>query len=620
MPDRSHNHSDVFKKATESTLKAIAKTQDAEVLFENAKRPESNVSMLSETLCRLPAPENKINYRLKSFIRGLSDTYGMILRHHDKKIHAKYSPQEKQAAALFNSLEKARVEGCGSRHMKGAQANILSLINEKCRRYNLENVRYRSEDSLQDMLYLLAFHEFSGCRLPRSADAFFQEWQTWMEKNLKTNMLTELKAYLSDQEAFALKANDFIDTLLQKDAEANEEEEEAQQQDEDNQTEDTPENPGQDENEPHQAEAQEPENTEQKQNEESEENSLFDYSAYDISETADGGEKPPPAAIEGRDDNQKLENVGNYHVYTRSYDELIDAGKLASGHDLAKLRSILDQQLSQQQLTITRLANRLQRKLMAMQKRSWMFDQEEGMLDASRLARIVANPSLPLSFKLEKEDNFKDTVVSLLIDNSGSMRGRPITIAAMTTDIIARTLERVGIKIEILGFTTRAWKGGKSRDLWVQNGRPAMPGRLNDVRHIVYKSADAPWRRSRNNLGLMLKEGLLKENIDGEALVWAHNRLSRRQESRKILMMISDGAPVDDSTLSVNSSGILESHLHAVINWIETNSSVELTAIGIGHDVTRYYNRAITITHADHLGKALVDQLGLLFEQKFKRS
>jgi cobaltochelatase CobT len=318
----------------------------------------------------------------------------------------------------------------------------------------------------------------------------------------------------------------------------------------------------------------------------------------------------PPGALSNEPLGQQ------YHAYTVKFDEIVDADQLCDAEELGRLRNHLDQQLSHLQGVIGKLANRLQRRLMAQQNRSWEFDLDEGTLDAARLARIVANPMHALSFKKEKDTNFRDTVVSLLIDNSGSMRGRPITVAAMSADILARTLERCGVKVEILGFTTRAWKGGQSREQWLAAGKPANPGRLNDLRHIIYKPADAPWRRARKNLGLMLREGILKENIDGEALLWAHNRLLARTEERKIMMVISDGAPVDDSTLSVNPGNYLERHLRDVIDWIETRSPVELIAIGIGHDVTRYYRRAVTIVDADQLGGTMMEQLASLFDEE----
>jgi cobaltochelatase CobT len=317
----------------------------------------------------------------------------------------------------------------------------------------------------------------------------------------------------------------------------------------------------------------------------------------------------PPGALSNEPLGQQ------YHAYTVKFDEIVDADQLCDAEELGRLRNHLDQQLSHLSGVIGKLANRLQRRLMAQQNRSWDFDLDEGTLDAARLTRIITNPMHALSFKKEKDTNFRDTVVSLLIDNSGSMRGRPITVAAMSADILARTLERCGVKVEILGFTTRAWKGGQSREQWLGAGKPANPGRLNDLRHIIYKPADAPWRRARKNLGLMLREGILKENIDGEALLWAHNRLLPRPEERKIMMVISDGAPVDDSTLSVNPGNYLERHLRDVIDWIETRSPVELVAIGIGHDVTRYYRKAVTIVDADQLGGTMMEQLASLFDE-----
>jgi cobaltochelatase CobT len=328
-----------------------------------------------------------------------------------------------------------------------------------------------------------------------------------------------------------------------------------------------------------------------------------------------GEEQPGRPSKRHEPDFNRGRNEPAYRAFTTQFDEVIDAAELCDADELTRLRHMLDQQLSHLQAVVAKLANRLQRRLLAKQNRSWNFNLEEGLLDAARLPRVIVNPELPLSYKQESDTEFRDTVVSLLIDNSGSMRGRPITVAAMTGDILARTLERCGVKVEILGFTTRMWKGGQSREHWIAGGKPSNPGRLNDLRHIVYKSADAPWRRARKNLGLMLREGILKENIDGEALLWAHNRLIGRPEQRKIMMVISDGAPVDDSTLSVNPGNYLEHHLRQVIDWIELRSPVELIAIGIGHDVTRYYRRAVTLVDVEQLGGTVLEQLAALFEE-----
>jgi cobaltochelatase CobT len=511
-----------------------------------------------------------------------------------------------------DALEKARIEALGMNLISGVAHNLHETLDDKCARLGFDSVKARDDVNLADALHLLARLAMTGEETPEHARTLIDLWQPWLHEKLGLQGLRSLKTLACDQKAFGAQARKLIsqmDMNPQSPADAASSEDKDSQEQANPNDEDGGNTPSGDDDNQETAQG-----TDAK---DGAEDSDYQESAPDgdmddiTGAQTQGNDDEGDQGLEARPRTPRnmAEHSSHYTIYTAQYDEVVKAEDLAEPEELDRLRGMLDQQLSHVQAIVTRLANQLQRRLMARQQRTWQFDMEEGLLDTARLARIVANPSVPLSFKQERETDFKDTVVTLLIDNSGSMRGRPIAIAAMCTDILARTLERCGVKTEILGFTTRAWKGGKARDLWIANGRPRQPGRLNDLRHIVYKAADAPWRRARRNLGLMLKEGVLKENIDGEALVWAHNRLSARGEQRKILMVISDGAPVDDSTLSVNPSGILEQDLRNVIEWIETVSSVELTAIGIGHDVTRYYRKAVTIADADELGHALTKRL-----------
>ncbi len=597
---------ETFKTSTAAVLRTIAGRKELDVSFATGEPPIGKIT--STTAPRLPAPDTDMNPRSIRLVRGCADAHALHLAHHNEKLHLKHAPRDAEAARAFSALEQARVEALGTQEMKGIGGNLNAVLEERCKRAGYANITSREQTSLGDALHVLARLALTDEPVPPSAAKLVELWSPVLDaQNFKT-----LAPLLRDQKAFGKAARQLLRTL---DIDAGE---------------DLPnEEDGSTENE----ESAEDQQSEQQSSEEQKES---DFDAAEGGEDEDQileGEDTTEGEYEdgGDDMSGEAEAAGNPHhnrpagflsgpegpytIYTTQFDEEINAADLAETEELYRLRAMLDKQLYNHQAIITKLANRLQRKVMAQQRRSWQFDLEEGILDASRLARIVANPDVPLTFKAEKETEFRDTVVTLLIDNSGSMRGRPIATAAITADILVRTLERCGVKTEILGFTTRAWKGGKSRDLWMQNGRPEKPGRLNDVRHIIYKAADAPMRRTRKNLGLMLKEGILKENIDGEALVWAHNRLSKRPEARKILMVISDGAPVDDSTLSVNPSNVLELDLRNVINWIEERSNVELTAIGIGHDVTRYYKKAITITDVDELAKALVGQLEGLFEE-----
>ena len=611
----SKTDSEQFKVSTSSTLRAISRKKDLEVTYSEVETPTGDIRNLNRP--RIPAPSSDMTQQKRNLIRGCADTYALKLAHHDQRLHRSNGQNDLRAQAGMDALEQARCDAIGITSMDGVAQNLNEVLEEKSKRRGFDGIQEREDISLADALHIVARTEMSGLAPPPSAEKAYELWQPWIMERLKQAGFDDLKSVMNDQKAFAKIARSLLQDLeLPVDPDGD-------QDIDDQEQEDGSDNPDQqsDENE-EQNEGQDDETAQEGGIGESDESQTIEDETFnmDMDEIMDdlnnedmaADDMPPPPPGRPSDFSDFVEGI--YTVYTTQFDEEINAEDLADPDEMARLRDLLDQQLNNYHTIITKLANRLQRKLMARQRRSWAFDLEEGILDGARLARVIANPDVPLTFKQEKEMPFKDTVVSILIDNSGSMRGRPIAIAATTTDIIAQTLERCGLKTEILGFTTRAWKGGKSRELWLENGRPEKPGRLNDVRHIIYKDANAPTRRARRNLGLMLKEGILKENIDGEALVWAYNRLSRRPEERKILLVISDGAPVDDSTLSVNPSNILEMDLRNVIRWIEEKSPVELTAIGIGHDVTRYYERAITISDADGLAEALTKQLTDLFE------
>lgn len=610
MSETKQGNSEVFKNATASALRAMASKRELEVSFSSAEPPIGRV--MSTQRPRLPLPDHQLSTESVRLVRGCADAYAMRIAHHDPKLFYKTRPQDGEAQAAFDALEQARCEALGIEEMSGVAHNLHAVLDEKCRRAGMGNITAREQSGLAEALHVLARLALTGEDAPPSAQKMVELWQPWLKKQLKKTGFESLRPLMDDQKAYAEAARKLIRDLKlddggldEKTAEGDGEEEPAEG--------DGPDESGSAQQEQSQQGAEEMQGGAAE-----EEMARFETGYEEIMEEMQGeGEGEMPAnPFTNRPDGFIEGPEGRYMVYTTAFDEEIEAQLLAEPEELLRLRGMLDKQLYHHQTIITKLANRLQRKLMAKQRRSWQFDMEEGILDSSRLARAIANPSVPLTFKQEKESPFRDTIVTLLIDNSGSMRGRPIAIAAMTTDIIARTLERCGVKVEILGFTTRAWKGGKSRDLWMSSGRPQHPGRLNDIRHIIYKAADAPMRRTRKNLGLMLKEGILKENIDGEALVWAYNRLAGRPEARKVLMVISDGAPVDDSTLSVNPSNILEMDLRNVIEWIETRTDIELAAIGIGHDVTRYYRKALTIADADGLADALASQLADLFEER----
>ena len=609
----SANQLEIFKQATASTLRTIAGKKDLEVTYSSAEVPTGRLSPTGKP--RLPSPGHNLPPAEKRLLRGCADAQAVYFAHHDEKLHHQQIPRDAQAAEAFTALEQARCEALGFAEMQGVGANLNAVLEEKCKRLGFENLSSKEQVNLGDALHVLARLELTGEDAPPAAKKLLELWKPTLEAQLQGVSFAELRERLDDQAAYAEYAKQLIkalnmpvDDVEGKDRpDEEQEEEQASEQDQDQQDEDG----GED------SESTASDQVGMDDVHEGDDQDM-DTSFDDMGE----GENPEEQAGDQAGNpfsqsNREFEDGphGRYHIYTTQFDEEVEASELAESGELTRLRSMLDQQLGAHQTIITKLTNRLQRKVMAQQRRSWEFGLKEGILDPTRLARIIANPNVPLSYKAEKETEFRDTVVTLLIDNSGSMRGRPIALAAMSADIIAQTLERCAVKVEILGFTTRAWKGGKSRDLWIEQGRAEEPGRLNDIRHIIYKAADAPMRRTRKNMGLMLKEGILKENIDGEAIVWAHNRLAKRPEARKILMVISDGAPVDDSTLSVNPSNLLEIDLRNVIYWVENKSNVELTAIGIGHDVTRYYKKAMTIANADELAQALIGQLEKLFEE-----
>jgi len=608
MQKKSDNPADPFKKALAEATKVMAHDPELSVSYS------ADPSGVSGEQMRLPQISRRMSREEVLLARGTADALAMKRRYHDDGLHAKYAPAQGIARDLYEAMETARCEAMGARDMPGTATNIDAKIEDEALSRGYDQMTTSADAPLATAAGYLVRHLATGRDLPPAARNVMHLWQGYIEQQA-SETLGDLNELLSDQKGFAKLARQVIEDLgygdqlgEDPDAEDDENEDEAEEQ-EDNED---PDSSGQDESQEDENEAN-PEQSQEEQQDMSEAqvsmDEMADEDMSDDVEMPDGEaplEPPAPQPISEADPD--------YAVYSTAFDEEIAAEELAEHVELERLRAYLDQQLEPLKGAVGRLANKLQRRLQAQQNRSWEFDLEEGILDAGRLARVVANPTTPLSFKREKDTEFRDTVVTLLLDNSGSMRGRPISIAAICADVLARTLERCNVKVEILGFTTRAWKGGQSREAWLNDGRPQQPGRLNDLRHIIYKSADAPWRRSHVNLGLMMKEGLLKENIDGEALEWAHRRMVARREARKILMVISDGAPVDDSTLSVNPANYLEKHLRDVIAMVEKRKAVELLAIGIGHDVTRYYERAVTITDVEQLAGAMTEQLARLFD------
>ena len=604
------NPADPFKKALAEATKVMADDSELNVSYSVDPAGLSGDSM------RLPQVTRRMTREEVLLARGTADALALRHKYHDAGLHARYAPQGDMARDLYEALESARCEAVGARHMPGTASNIDVKIQNEALRKGYDQITSSAEAPLAVSAGYLIRHLATGRPMPDAAANVMELWRGFIEQQAG-DTLANLDETIEDQAAFAKFARQVITDLgygdqLGDDPDQldDEQDSDAEQQPE---AEEQPDSEGQDQSDEEEADATPEQSQEQQQDESQAQVSMDDMADDEFAEETEmpDGEAPldpppPPAASEADPD---------YKVFLDTHDEEIAAEDLAEPAELERLRAYLDQQLEPLKGAVSRLANKLQRRLQAQQNRSWEFDLEEGILDAGRLARVVANPTTPLSFKREKDTEFRDTVVTLLLDNSGSMRGRPISIAAICADVLARTLERCNVKVEILGFTTRAWKGGLAREAWLNEGRPQQPGRLNDLRHIIYKGADAPMRRTRANLGLMMKEGLLKENIDGEALEWAHRRMIARQEARKILMVISDGAPVDDSTQSVNSGNYLEKHLRDVIESIEKKSEVELVAIGIGHDVTRYYQRAVTITDAEQLGGAMMDHLVSLFDE-----
>ena len=600
-----------FKRAVSGCLRAIARQRELEVSLA-AERPG-----LTGGKARLPEPPRKLTPADAAIVRGHADAIALRMACHDGAIHRRLLPASQQGRAVFEAIEQARVEAIGARRMQGVASNLTAMLDDKFHRGRFDEISDRADAPIEEALAMMVRERLTGQAPPLAARRLVELWRSFIEARAGRE-LDRLEDMIEDQRRFGDAVHDLLDSLDMGDDRGREDEEAGEESDQE----------GQQDQAGDDGETAEAEDSQRMSLEQAE------ASTEELPDTAAEATDAPTAEMPEESEMGDAESAGepwrprqsgrneprgpDYRPFTTKFDEIVAAEDLRDTEELDRLRGYLDKQLAHLQGVVARLANRLQRRLMAQQNRSWEFDLEEGLLDPARLSRIIIDPMHPLSFKREKDTNFRDTVVTLLLDNSGSMRGRPITVAATCADILARTLERCGVKVEILGFTTRAWKGGQSREAWLASNKPANPGRLNDLRHIIYKSADAPWRRARRNLGLMMMEGLLKENIDGEALDWAHKRLLARTEQRRILMMISDGAPVDDSTLSVNAGNYLERHLRWIIEDIEQRSPVELIAIGIGHDVTRYYRRAVTIVDAEELGGAMIEKLAELFDEKPK--
>ncbi len=606
-PKKKEAPAEPFKRVLGLATRAIAGESEMQVSFAPGK-PE-----LDGKNVQLPEPSRIPSAKEIAVIRGWADSFALTAARHDQKLHNRLAPSAGPARAVFEAAERARVESLGAMRMQGMATNLTAKIEDQYAHGRYAEVADRSEAPIEDALALLVREKLTGLAPPANAKGMVDAWRPFIEEK-GAKAFAKLETAAENQAAFGralrdmLRALDLSDELSDGEKQEGDEENDEQPDGGESDSQDSAENPdGEDQSTDEQRADGEDGETEEAS--EAGETDEFDADSEgdDMADTREPW-RPNTSVL---DDPERF----GYKVFSRANDEEVEADELSTPDELERLRSFLDKELRNLSSVVARLANKLQRKLLAQQNRSWEFDIEEGTLDAARLPRIIIDPMHALSFKREKDTNFKDTVVTLLLDNSGSMRGRPIMVAACCADILARTLERCGVKVEILGFTTRAWKGGQSREAWLAAGKPAGPGRLNDLRHIVYKRADAPWRRSKRSLALMMREGLLKENIDGEALAWAHNRIMGRPEQRRILMMISDGAPVDDSTLSVNSGCYLERHLRQVIQEIETKSPVELIAIGIGHDVTRYYRRAVTITDPSELAGAMTDKLVELFDE-----
>ncbi len=601
---KNDRQSELVKKALSSSVRAISNDPNIEITFtpDNTQQSDSDLVQIP-----IPSREPKNNEIFE--LRGIGDSKALKIKYHDKDLHLKNLPKGDLAIEVYNAIERVRYESIGSKKLSGVSDNLSFALEKSYENVDKNENDLEERNTLSDAIRLFLREQMTGSKPPKSANKIYKKWKNFIKEH-GSNTIKDLSKNIYDQKSYSLLSKKLLSELNLI------ENTKTEINDEDN------------ENSSNENDREQDPNEITEENEEQENSELIPQDTLDENghDTDEVEEKIEDSSIDTNIDQTKEQNNRNfnkfdkineesfYKIFTSEFDQIENAENLCDQEELGRLRSQLDDQMQNHQSTIAKLANKLQRKLLAKQNRSWNFDLEEGILDAARLTRVIVNPTFPLSYKMESPTNFKDTIVTLLIDNSGSMRGRPITVAAMCGDILARTLERCGVNVEILGFTTVAWKGGKTREKWLTNNKPNKPGRLNDIRHIIYKAAEQPWRRSKKNLGLMLKEGILKENIDGEALIWACNRLNRRYEQRKILMVISDGAPVDDSTLSVNYGDYLDKHLHEVIYKIENYSMIELIAIGIGHDVTRYYNKALTLIDAEQLGGAMIDQLASLFE------
>lgn len=600
---------DLFKQALSAATKAISSEKDAEVVYG------SDAARADGERITLPSPPRELSPLLAARVRGEADAVALRVAHHDPAAHARHKPQGDLPRQVYEAAETARIESIGANAMEGAANNLDAALSAKCEKANYALGAEDANAVLAPAVEFLLREKLTGRPLPGKAEQVAAIWRDKVNESTG-DALETLTTQMDDQAAFAKTVRDMIRDLTASDHPGDDAEDDDQSEQQEQESDDTQSADSDDMGEETQGATMEEMEAGESEDMDGEDTNVSvdadaEMDADDTPDESDDGAKPLRPNYREGDDAAAFQ----YKVFTQAHDEIASAPDLCDPEELTRLRAYLDHQLQGLQGAVSKLANKLQRRLMAQQNRSWSFDLEEGVLDTARLTRVITDPTAPLSFKQEDDSQFRDTVVTLLLDNSGSMRGRPIMVAALCADILARTLERCGVKVEILGFTTKAWKGGLSREDWVKADKPAGPGRLNDLRHIVYKSADAPWRRARRNLGLMMREGLLKENIDGEALLWAHDRLMGRPEQRRIMMVISDGAPVDDSTLSVNVGNYLERHLRQVIDFIENRSQVELIAIGIGHDVTRYYKRAVTIVDAEQLGGAMTEQLASLFDE-----
>ena len=603
-----------FKRALAHAARSLAETADLEIVY-SGEGP-----LLTGNRAVLPHPPRDLTPADAARIRGLADQMALRVAHHDPVAHAKVRPASGPGQPIYDSLEQARIEAIGANAMGGVRNNLTAVMEQAWARRVFNEAEAVAAPPLAEVVSLLVRERLTGQPPPPMARALVDMFRGEIEAKAGPD-LDRLTGAVEDQKTFARIARAIIHDLEMGDdlSDAADQPDDADEGDEEGDPDSSDEqNEGDGESQSPQQSAMDEDEASHRDAEDADSQMMQseeDANADDTDEPPEMGDGEQPARPDPSGEGRAI----TYKVFTSAHDEVVAAEELCDPEELTRLRAYLDQQLASVSNVVSRLANRLQRKLLAQQNRAWTFDLEEGLLDAARLTRVIVDPTASLAFKEEEETEFRDTVVTILIDNSGSMRGRPIMVAAVCADILARTLERCNVKTEILGFTTRAWKGGSSREDWLKVGKPAQPGRLNDLRHIIYKAADAPWRRARRNLGLMMREGLLKENIDGEALMWAHQRLIGRQEQRRILLVISDGAPVDDSTLSVNSGHYLERHLREVIGEIETKSPVQLIAIGIGHDVTRYYRNAVTIVDVEQLAGAMVEQLADLFDERIRK-